>query len=244
MKSALQAVYDVAKSGGKILFIGTKAQSTSIIKDAAKSCGQHYVNHRWLGGMLTNWKTVSASIKRLEEKEKLIANAQESCLLPHELRLVEKQCNKLCRNLDGIRSMRGLPQIIFVLDTCIDAIAISEAKCCDIPVIAIIDSNSSTKNVSFPVPGNDDAVSSISLYCRLISSAFMNGVSHAKKPGNSNEVRTILSQDKKVFNSRKHRAKNTFNNNSSVKSDSTHSNVNNGKANNSVQGSNVVNNST
>jgi len=172
---ALLALRDVTAQGGRVLFVGTKRQSAEVIADAAKRCGQYYVNHRWLGGMLTNWKTISNSIKRLKELDERLA--QENLgLTKRELLSLTRERDKLDTALGGIRDMGGLPDIIFVIDTNKETIAIEEANKLGIPVAAILDSNSDPDGVSFPVPGNDDAMRAINLYCDLACKAVLSGL--------------------------------------------------------------------
>ncbi|MCR9255031.1 MAG: 30S ribosomal protein S2 [Alphaproteobacteria bacterium] len=172
---ALLAMRDVTAQGGRVLFVGTKRQSAEVIADAAKRCGQYYVNHRWLGGMLTNWKTISNSIKRLKELDERLS--QENLgLTKRELLSLTRERDKLETALGGIRDMGGLPDIIFVIDTNKESIAIEEANKLGIPVIAILDSNSDPDGVSFPVPGNDDAMRAINLYCDLAAKSVLSGL--------------------------------------------------------------------
>ena len=186
---ALQTLRDTAASGGRVLFVGTKRQAQEKIADAAKRCGQYYVNHRWLGGMLTNWKTISQSIKRLRElNEKLESQAKK--LTKKESLQMSRERDKLEKSLGGIKDMGGLPDIIFVLDTLKEDIAIAEAVKLGIPVVAVIDSNSDPANITFPIPGNDDASRAIDLYCELTSQAILDGIeaelgSSAKDVGES-----------------------------------------------------------
>lgn len=175
MRRALEAVYEVIKGGGRILFVGTKRQATEIISEHAKRCGQYYVNHRWLGGMLTNWKTVSQSIHRLNSYDERL-NQQNLSLTKKEILKLTRERDNLERSLGGIREMGGLPDVLFVLDTQKEKIAIREANALGIPVVAILDSNSDPEGVDFPIPGNDDAIRAIDLYCRLLSDAVLMGM--------------------------------------------------------------------
>lgn len=172
---ALESVRDVVAGGGRVLFVGTKRQAGEVVAEAAKRCGQYYVNHRWLGGMLTNWKTISNSIKRLKELEARLAEETVG-LTKKELLGLQREREKLDRSLGGIKEMAGLPDILFVIDTNKEAIAIHEATKLNIPVIAVIDSNSNPDGITFPVPGNDDAQRAIHMYCDLISSAVLDGL--------------------------------------------------------------------
>ncbi|HTP83608.1 MAG TPA: 30S ribosomal protein S2 [Alphaproteobacteria bacterium] len=175
LEQALNAVRDVAANGGRVLFVGTKRQAAEPIAEAAKRCGQYYVNHRWLGGMLTNWKTISNSIRRLRELDEQITQ-ETSGLTKKELLNLTRDRDKLERALGGIKEMGGLPDALFVIDTNKDAIAVDEARRLNIPVIAVVDSNSDPTNIKFPVPGNDDALRAIQLYCDLFSGAVLDGL--------------------------------------------------------------------
>lgn len=174
MHRAMQAVRDVVAGGGRVLFVGTKTQASPIIEEAAKRCGQHYINHRWLGGLLTNWKTVNQSIKRMREMEEELANPGR--LTKKEVLRLERQQKKLDMAIGGIRDMGGTPDILFVIDTNKEALAIEEATKLGIPVVAVIDSNSCPDSITYPIPGNDDAIRAITLYCELISGAILDGL--------------------------------------------------------------------
>ncbi|GAA0570234.1 30S ribosomal protein S2 [Caenispirillum bisanense] len=174
---AMEAVRDVVANGGRVLFVGTKRQAADIVAEAATRCGQYYVNHRWLGGMLTNWKTVSNSIKRLRELDEMMAGGPVSGLTKKELLNLEREREKLTRALGGIKEMGGQPDLIFVIDTVKESLAIAEANKLNIPVIAVLDSNSDPHGITYPVPGNDDALRAIKLYCDLLSAAVLDGIS-------------------------------------------------------------------
>ena len=176
MQRALQALRDTAAGGGRILFVGTKRTAQDKVAAAAKRCGQYYVNHRWLGGMLTNWKTISQSIKRLRELDDKLSGNAAGKLTKKEQLVMSRDRDKLERALGGIKDMGGLPNIIFVIDTIKEDIAILEAVKLGLPVVAITDSNSDPSNVTFPVPGNDDAARAIDLYCELVSQAVLDGL--------------------------------------------------------------------
>ncbi|HEX6956851.1 MAG TPA: 30S ribosomal protein S2 [Ferrovibrio sp.] len=174
---ALQAVRDTVAGGGRVLFVGTKRQASEAIAEAARKCGQFYVNHRWLGGMLTNWKTISQSIKRLKELEELLSSEQNTAgLTKKEVLNLTREREKLDRALGGIKDMGGLPDIMIVIDTVKEDIAIAEARTLNIPVVAILDSNSDPQGITYPVPGNDDALRAINLYCDLFSLAILGGI--------------------------------------------------------------------
>lgn len=174
LQRALQAVRDTVANGGRVLFVGTKPQASDKIKDAAKRCGQYYVNHRWLGGMLTNWKTVNQSIKRLKEMEEELASPGR--LTKKEILSRQRERDKLELVIGGVREMGGLPDILFVIDTNKEDIAIKEANRLGIPVVGILDSNSNPDGVNYPIPGNDDAIRAIDLYCELLSGAVLDGL--------------------------------------------------------------------
>lgn len=174
---ALQAVRDVVAGGGRVLFVGTKRQASEPIAEAAQRCGQYYVNHRWLGGMLTNWKTISHSIKRLKELDETLGSDPNSIgLTKKELLSLTRERDKLQRALGGIREMGGLPDILVVIDTVKEDIAIAEARKLGIPVVAIVDSNSDPSGIAYPVPGNDDALRAINLYCELFAQSILDGL--------------------------------------------------------------------
>ncbi|HUX78267.1 MAG TPA: 30S ribosomal protein S2 [Alphaproteobacteria bacterium] len=171
----LQAIRDVVAGGGRVLFVGTKRQASQIVKDAASLCGQFYVNHRWLGGMLTNWKTISQSIKRLRELQEQFDQGVHG-FTKKELLTLERERNKLELSLGGIKDMGGIPSILFVIDTNKEDIAIKEANKLGIPVVAIVDSNSNPDGIDFIIPGNDDSQRAIELYCTLVSASVLDGL--------------------------------------------------------------------
>ena len=173
---ALEAVQSIAKNGGKFLFVGTKRSASDLIAQAATNCGQYYVNHRWLGGMLTNWETVSKSIKKLKNLEDRISSGEINNLTKKERLNIERQKEKLDLTLGGIKDMNGIPDALFVIDTNKEAIAVLEANNLNSPVIAICDTNTNPSNVDYPIPGNDDALRAISLYCDLIAASVLKGL--------------------------------------------------------------------
>jgi small subunit ribosomal protein S2 len=175
---ALQAVSDTVARGGRVLFVGTKRQAQDAIADAAKRSAQYYVNSRWLGGMLTNWKTISASIQRLRKVEELL-NGGGSGLTKKERLMLSRERDKLEKALGGIKDMGGTPDMIFVIDTNKEQLAIKEAQRLGIPVAAIVDSNSDPDGITFPVPANDDAGRAIQLYCDLIARSAIDGIGRA-----------------------------------------------------------------
>jgi len=175
---AMQAARDVSTSGGRVLFVGTKRQASRPIAEAAKRCGQYYVNHRWLGGMLTNWKTVSVSIRRLRELDELLTK-DDVGFTKKELLKIERERDKLDRSLGGIRELGSLPDILFVIDTVKESIAVQEANKLGIPVVAVIDSNSNPDHITYPIPGNDDSMRAIELYCSLFADTVLDGLQEA-----------------------------------------------------------------
>ncbi len=175
MYRALQVVSDTVSRGGRVLFVATKRQAQDAIAQAARNCGQFYVNRRWLGGTLTNWKTVSNSIARLKKLEELLAGEAQGFKKRERLAL-QRELDKLKTGLGGIANMGGVPELIFVIDTNKEEIAIQEAKRLGIPVIAVVDSNSTPDGITFPIPGNDDAGRAISFYCDMITKAVLNGI--------------------------------------------------------------------
>lgn len=177
--AGLKAVDDTVAQGGRVLFVGTKRQATEPVAAAATRCAQYYVNARWLGGMLTNWKTVSRSIQRLREVEDILSG-EAAGLTKKELLTLTRERDKLEKALGGIKDMGGVPDLIFVIDTNKEAIAINEAKRLNIPVAAIVDSNCDPDNITYPIPGNDDAGRAITLYCDLVAKAALDGISRAQ----------------------------------------------------------------
>jgi len=173
---ALRAVRDVTAAGGRVLFVGTKRAAAEYVAESSKRCGQYYVNHRWLGGTLTNWKTITGSIKRLRQIEEMVAG-NTSGLTKKEILGITRDQEKLERALGGIKEMGGLPDILFIIDTNKEKLAVEEANKLHIPVVAILDSNSDPTGVTFPIPGNDDAIRAITLYCDLIAGAVLDGIS-------------------------------------------------------------------
>ncbi len=174
LHQALVKVREVAAGGGRILFVGTKRQASEPIATAARRCAQYYVNHRWLGGTLTNWRTVSGSIARLRELEGVLET--ETGRTKKELLQLKREHDKLELSLGGIKDMGGIPDLMFVIDTNKEAIAIQEARKLNIPVIAILDTNCNPDGITFPIPGNDDAARAIQLYCDLMADSVLDGL--------------------------------------------------------------------
>ncbi len=176
---ALQAISDTVARGGRVLFVGTKRQASEPIADAAKRSAQYYINARWLGGMLTNWKTISASIQRLRKVDETL-NGGAQGLTKKERLMMGRERDKLEKALGGIKDMGGVPDLIFVIDTNKEQLAIKEASRLGIPVAAIVDTNCDPDGIAFPIPGNDDASRAILLYCDLVSRAAIDGISRSQ----------------------------------------------------------------
>ena len=175
LHQALVKVREVAAAGGRVLFVGTKRQASDPVATAAKRCAQYYVNHRWLGGTLTNWRTVSGSIARLRELEGVLGG-EGAGRSKKELLQLTRERDKLELSLGGIKDMGGIPDIMFVIDTNKEAIAILEARKLNIPVVAILDTNCDPDGITYPIPGNDDAARALQLYCDLIADAVLDGL--------------------------------------------------------------------
>ena len=176
LHAALKALSDVTARGGRVLLVGTKRAAAEKIAETAKNCGQYYVNHRWLGGMLTNWTTVSQSIRRLRDLEARVESGEMSQLTKKEALQLTREQEKLERTLGGIKEMGGIPDMLFVMDTNKEAIAVEEANRLGIPVVAVVDSNANPDGVDFIIPGNDDAMRAITFYCDLIQAAVLDGL--------------------------------------------------------------------
>jgi small subunit ribosomal protein S2 len=177
---ALAAISDTVANGGRILFVGTKRQAQEAVAEAAKRCAQYYVNSRWLGGTLTNWKTISESIKRLRKLDEMLNSGEAQAYTKKERLALQRERDKLDRALGGIKDMGGLPDLLFVIDTNKENIAIKEAQRLGIPVAAIVDTNCDPRGITYPVPGNDDASRAIALYCDLAARAAIDGISRAQ----------------------------------------------------------------
>lgn len=182
LHQALVKVSDIVAGGGRVLFVGTKRQASDIVADSAERCAQYYINHRWLGGTLTNWKTVSNSIRRLKKIENTLSG-DASGQTKKELLQMTRERNKLDRALGGIKDMGGVPDLLFIIDTNRESLALAEARKLKIPVIAIIDSNCNPDVADYPIPGNDDAGRAIGLYCDLISRAVLDGIERSQVTG-------------------------------------------------------------
>lgn len=175
LHQALNAVREVVAQNGRILFVGTKRQATDPVAEAAKRCGQYYINQRWLGGLLTNWTTIQASIKRLRKLEENL-NTPNIGFTKKELLSMTRERDKLEASLGGIKDMGGRPDLLFIIDTGKEDLAVKEAQKLGIPIVAIIDSNCSVDGINYPIPGNDDSTRAINLYCRLVSDAVLGGL--------------------------------------------------------------------
>jgi small subunit ribosomal protein S2 len=180
LHQALVKAREVAASGGRVLFVGTKRQASEPIAGAAKRCAQYYVNHRWLGGTLTNWRTISASISRLRELEAVLDGGEAGGRPKKELLQLTREREKLELSLGGIKDMGGIPDLMFVIDTNKEAIAIQEARKLNIPVIAVLDTNSDPQGITYPVPGNDDAARALQLYCDLMADSILDGLTEGQ----------------------------------------------------------------
>lgn len=178
LNEALVFLSKISSKNGKILFVGTKRAASKLIKDSAENCNQYYVNHRWLGGMLTNWKTVRKSIKRLKDLEVKFKDGTFNHLTKKEALMNTRQMDNLNRSLGGIKDMPGLPDVIFVVDANKEKIAITEANKLGIPVVAIVDTNSSPDGIDYVIPGNDDAIRSIKLYTDYVSESILKNVNN------------------------------------------------------------------
>ena len=179
LHQALKAISDTVAKGGRVLIVGTKRQAQEPVADAARRSAQYFVNARWLGGMLTNWKTISNSIQRLRKIDEMLTGEAANLITKKERLTLDRERQKLDRSLGGIKDMGGLPDLVFVIDTNREALAIQEAKRLGIPVAAILDSNCDPDGITYPIPGNDDAGRAIALYCDLISRAAIDGISRA-----------------------------------------------------------------
>ena len=194
IKNALTQVHKIISSGGKILIVSTKKQAAEQVSELAKETQQYYVNHRWLGGMLTNWKTIQNSIKRLKNLEDQLSK-ENLGFTKKEILKFGKEKEKLQRSLGGISEMKKIPDLIFIIDTNIESLAVAEAKKLNIPIIAVLDTNSDPTGIDFPIPGNDDARRSINLYCDLLKNTikdaekFINGSNEKKEAKSSSTVK-------------------------------------------------------
>jgi small subunit ribosomal protein S2 len=194
-KIALQQVYNTISNNGKILFVSTKKQASEAIAEVAKETDQYFVNYRWLGGMLTNWGTISNSIKKLKKLE-IDLNAENRGFTKKELLKMSVQKDKLQRSLGGIAEMKKIPDLVFVIDTNYESLAIAESAKLGIPIIAILDSNSNPDNIDFPIPGNDDARRAIDLYCNLIKETIKNAKNSISTSETKSSLKEITNDEK------------------------------------------------
>ncbi len=200
LRDALTEIRNIVSKGGRVLFVGTKRQAQSSIAESANRCGQYYVNHRWLGGMMTNWKTITSSINRLRDLDKII-NGDQTGYKKKELLMMTREHDKLVATIGGIKDMGGKPDALFIIDTNKEDIAIKEANKLGIPVFAIVDSNSDVDGIDYPIPGNDDSLRAIDLYCELVTAAVLDGLqaelsSSKKDIGAAVDVKVKLPEEK------------------------------------------------
>ena len=205
LHQALLRVREVTAKGGRVLFVGTKRQASDPIAEAAKRCAQYYINHRWLGGTLTNWQTISKSIARMREVEAIVQGDAPVGLTKKEILNMTREYEKLERSLGGIRDMGGIPDLMFIIDTNKENIAIKEAKKLGIPVVGMLDSNCDPDEVNFPIPGNDDAARCIQFFCDLIADAALDGLAEGQASSGvdigamENPVEPVLAQITEEF---------------------------------------------
>jgi len=196
IKNALTQVHKVIANGGKLLIVSTKKQASEQVSDLAKETGQYFVNHRWLGGMLTNWNTIQNSIKRLKKLEDQLSK-ENIGFTKKEIIKFGKEKEKLQRSLGGISEMKKTPDLIFIIDTNIESLAVAEAKKLGIPIIAILDTNSDPTGIDYPIPGNDDARRSINLYCELLKSTIKDAEKFIKDASNNSEEKKLSKSKQK-----------------------------------------------
>ncbi len=177
LQLALQKIYDVVKNNGKVLFVGSKIQASDLVAEYAEKCGQYYVNNRWLGGMMTNWSTISKSIKKIDNIERILEDEEKAAsYTKKEILDITRQKEKLLKSLAGIRKINGRPDLIVIIDTNKEHLAIQEAAKLGVPIAAVVDTNSDPDMIDYPIPGNDDAIRSIRLYCSLFADAALAGI--------------------------------------------------------------------
>ena len=199
MREALNVIDSVTSRGGKILFVATKKQASAKIAELAIETGQYYVNHRWLGGMLTNWSTITKSIKRMNELEVLKSNPNNEFTKKEILKITNKH-EKLVKSLSGISEMKKSPDLLFVIDTKLEHIAVSEANHLNIPIIGIVDTNSDPDEISYPIPGNDDSRRSINLYCSLLKETINTGEKEIEFTDGQSKMISDKGQDVQIEN--------------------------------------------
>ena len=206
LKSALSEVHKCISTGGKILIVSTKKQASEQVSALAQETGQYFVNYRWLGGMLTNWNTIQNSIKRLKLLNDQLLK-EDTGFTKKEILKFGKERDKLQRSLGGIAEMRKIPEMIFIIDTNIESLAVNEAKILNIPIVAVLDSNSDPTGINYPIPGNDDARRSINLYCELIKNTIKDAEKFIEKKEENGPVREIKKEKKTNKNSKKKKNK-------------------------------------
>ena len=194
LKNALVEVHKTISNGGKILIVSTKKQASEQVSDLAKETGQFYVNYRWLGGMLTNWNTIQNSIKRLKKLDEQLSKENVG-FTKKEILKFSKEKEKLQRSLGGISEMKKTPNLIFIIDTNVESLAVAEAKKLKIPIVAVLDTNSDPTGIDFPIPGNDDARRSINLYCELLKSTIKDAEKFTNKDDNIDEKKSEKKSD-------------------------------------------------
>ncbi len=202
LKNALVQIHKCISSGGKILLVSTKKQASEQISDLAKETNQYFVNYRWLGGMLTNWNTIQNSIKRLKLLNDQLLK-EDTGFTKKEILKFGKERDKLQRSLGGIAEMKKVPEMIFIIDTNIESLAVNEAKILNIPIVAVLDSNSDPTGINYPIPGNDDARRSINLYCELIKNTIKDAEKFIEKKEENGPVREIKKEQNTNKNSKK-----------------------------------------
>ena len=195
IKNALVQVHKVIADGGKILVVSTKKQASEQVSELAKETGQYYVNYRWLGGMLTNWNTIQNSIKRLKKLEDQLSK-ENLGFTKKEILKFSKEKEKLQRSLGGISEMKKIPDLIFIIDTNIESLAVAEAKKLNIPIVAVLDTNSDPTGIDYPIPGNDDARRSINLYCELLKNTIKDAEKFIKTPEDKSEEKKSQKKEK------------------------------------------------
>tara|TARA_A100001011_G_C14094187_1_gene749916 strand:+ start:135 stop:884 length:750 start_codon:yes stop_codon:yes gene_type:complete len=196
LKNALVQVHKVISSGGKILIVSTKKQASEQVSDLAKDTGQFFVNYRWLGGMLTNWNTIQNSIRRLKKLDEQLSK-ENIGFTKKEILKFGKEKEKLQRSLGGISEMKKTPDLIFIIDTNVESLAVAEAKKLRIPIIAVLDTNSDPTGIDFPIPGNDDARRSINLYCELLKNTIKDAEKYIKESEPKEEKKSTKKPDSK-----------------------------------------------
>ena len=196
LKNALGQVHKTISGGGKILIVSTKKQASEQVSDLAKETGQFFVNYRWLGGMLTNWNTIQNSIKRLKKLNEQLSKENVG-FTKKEILKFSKEKEKLQRSLGGISEMKKTPDLIFIIDTNVESLAVAEAKKLRIPIIAILDTNSDPTGINFPIPGNDDARRSINLYCDLLKNTIKDAEKFIKSPEPQEEKKSEKKSERK-----------------------------------------------